>query len=98
MGPRSRSGGFKEEENLLKLQGIEKLFLDPFVRSLLIMVPALSRFLQEQEQEIHEGESTGNLKSAIKIRTTSRLSYKFQNDTRGLNSGRQVAARYYVVR
>ena len=38
------------------------------------------------------------LKSAIKIRTTARLScgVRFKNDTRGLNSGRQVAIRYYT--
>jgi len=45
---------------------------------------------------IYEGESTENLKSAIKIRTTARLScISFNDDTHGLKSGRQVAVRYY---
>ena len=37
-----------------------------------------------------------NLKSAIKIRTTTRLSVSFNGDTDGLNGGRQVAVRYYI--
>jgi len=43
--------------------------------------------------DTYEGESNENLKSAIKIRTTARLSC-FNSDTRGLKSGRQVAVRY----
>ena len=47
---------------------------------------------------IYEGVSNENLKSTIKIRTTSRLSVSFNSDTHGLKSGRQEAVRYYSVR
>jgi len=41
---------------------------------------------------MYEGESNENLKSAMKIRNTARLSCKLTT-TRGLKSGRQVAVR-----
>jgi len=44
----------------------------------------------------YEGQSHENLKSAIKIRTTARLSVSFNNDTNGLKNGRQVAVRYCI--
>jgi len=44
---------------------------------------------------LYEGESTENLKIAIKIRTTARLFCEFQQ-THGLKSSRQVAVRYYI--
>jgi len=43
--------------------------------------------------QIYEGESTENLKSSIKIRTTILVS--FNNDTRVLKSCRQMTVRYY---
>ena len=45
---------------------------------------------------LYEGESNENLESAIKIRTTARLSVSFNSGTDGLKSGRQVAVRYYI--
>ena len=35
-------------------------------------------FMVIQQRECYEGELNGNLKGAIKIRTTARLSFKFQ--------------------
>jgi len=53
-------------------------------------------FMVIQQRECYARESNGNLKSAIKIRTTARLSASFKNDTNGLKSGRQVAVRYCI--
>ena len=52
-------------------------------------------FTKRIGMSINEGESTKNLKSALKIRATAGLS-RFSNDTHGLKNGRQVAVRYYI--
>ena len=44
---------------------------------------------------LYEGESTENLKSAIKIRTKFDCLVSFNNDTHSLKSGQQVAV-YYI--
>ena len=62
------------------------------------VLPPCSGWLKSVQMEtevtgtrrMYEGESTENLKSAIKIRATARLSVSFNIDTHGLKSGRQV--------
>ena len=45
---------------------------------------------------MYEGETNEDLKSAIKIRTTARLSVSLNNVIDVLKSDRQEAVRYYI--